>query len=147
MFLTVSDPVGLGFVTSLSHPGGASTGFANFEPSLGAKWLQLLKELAPETKRVGIAYNPRFALSSEAAYLPSIRQAVIESGVTLDVRQVSENSEVERLVSDLSRQGSSGLIVIPDNSITARNEWLVALTNDHRLPTVIPTHTFRKAAA
>jgi putative ABC transport system substrate-binding protein len=66
IFVSVSDPVELNFVTSLSHPGGNITGFANFEPTMGGKWLELLKEMVPGVARVAFIFNPTTAPISES---------------------------------------------------------------------------------
>jgi ABC-type uncharacterized transport system substrate-binding protein len=65
VFMSVSDPVGLGFIASLAHPGGNITGFANYEPEIGGKWLQLLKEIAPAVTRVLLLFNPTTAPFNE----------------------------------------------------------------------------------
>lgn len=74
LFLQVSDPVGGGFVTSLDHPGGNATGFTNFEPSMGSKWLETLKEIAPGVERVGFIFNP--ATSAHVGFVRSAGRGV-----------------------------------------------------------------------
>src|SRR4029077_13385366 len=97
VFVAVSEPVAQGFVASLSHPGGNMTGLSNLEPSVGAKWIGLIKEIAPQVKRVAFMYNPdnpgsrvtfqtaqsaAKALSLELAYSPVSRLSYVEAAIT-----------------------------------------------------------------
>jgi putative ABC transport system substrate-binding protein len=94
VFAQVSDPVGAGFVASLAHPGGNITGFALFEFAVGAKWLELLKQVAPSVSRVAVIYDP--ATPSAAGFLPLIEAAGRSFGVDVFVHSVRDTNEIER---------------------------------------------------
>jgi ABC-type uncharacterized transport system substrate-binding protein len=82
VFVTVADPMAQGLIASLAHPGGNATGFTNFEFSLGSKWLETLKELAPQTKRVGLLLNP------PNPTIPLFLEPIRSSGISFDVEPV-----------------------------------------------------------
>jgi putative tryptophan/tyrosine transport system substrate-binding protein len=93
VFAQVSDPVGAGFVTSLAHPGGNITGFALFEFAIGAKWLELLKQIAPSVTRAAVIYDP--ATPSATGFLPLIAAAGRSLGVDVFVSAVRDTGEIE----------------------------------------------------
>jgi putative ABC transport system substrate-binding protein len=134
VFVNVADPVGAGFVDSLSQPGGNATGFTQFEYSLSGKWLELLKEIAPGVKRVGVI--------RDAAQTSGIGQfAVIQSvapSVGVDVRpiNVSDASEIERVVAAFSRSPNGGLVVTSSAFAVRHRELIIALASRHKLPAV-----------
>ena len=97
VFAFVGDPVGSGFVQSLSRPGGNLTGFANFENSIGGKWLELVRELAPKTKRVGFIYTPSAA--PNVGFFHAAQTAATSSGVTLIPLPANNRIDIERNVS------------------------------------------------
>jgi len=141
VFLSVSDPVGLGFVASLAHPGGNITGFANYEPAIGGKWLQLLKEIAPGVARVALLFNPQTAPFNE-----SILQTLEAAARTIDVRvtaaRVGDAAELARAVVAMAGEPGAGLIVGPDNFTSQHHERIIALAAEYRLPAVYPLRLF-----
>jgi putative tryptophan/tyrosine transport system substrate-binding protein len=134
VFVLVGDPVGSGFITSLAHPGGNVTGFMHFEPAMGGKWLEMLKELTPGVTRAlalplpEVKANVEFVHAAEAAG-PTYKIAVSSANV--------HNAEdIERAVTAFGAEPNGGLIVLP-NPVTSINRKLVAeLALRHRLPTV-----------
>jgi putative tryptophan/tyrosine transport system substrate-binding protein len=109
VFTTVSEPVTQGIVESLAHPGGNITGFSNLEPTLGAKWLQLLKEIAPRVKRVAIVVNPQvFPLSVE--FSRSAEAAAPKFAVEAVMAPVHDTSEIEAVMTTLGGTSEAGLI-------------------------------------
>jgi putative ABC transport system substrate-binding protein len=138
VFITVSDPIGLGFVKSLSRPGGNATGFINFEPSFGGKWLEILKEIAPNIKRVGVIYNPATAPRAGLTYLPAVQTAAQNYQVEVVSANVRSESEIDAVLSDLGREPGGGLVVVLDNFITGRTSLMVSLLARYRLPAVHP---------
>jgi len=138
VFITVSDPIGLGFVTSISHPGGNATGFINFEPSFGGKWLEILKETAPDVKRVAVIYNPATAPRAGLTYLPAVQAAAERYQIKVVSAHVRSESDIEAVLSDLGREPGGGLVVVPDNFITGRTPLMVSLLARYRLPAVHP---------
>jgi putative tryptophan/tyrosine transport system substrate-binding protein len=99
VFVSVSDPVGAGFVDSLARPGGNITGFINVENSTGGKWLELLKEITPAVKRVGIMFNPDTASGGGRYFLYSFEAAAAALDVKTIVTPVRNPSEIEKVIS------------------------------------------------
>src|SRR5262245_25039622 len=132
VFVNVADPVGSGFVESLARPGGNATGFIPFEPGIGAKWLELLKEIAPGVTRVAVLRDITLGLSQLGAI-----QAVAPSfGVELRAIGVREANEIERDVAAFARYPNGGLIVTASTSAAVYRLWITMLAARHRLPTV-----------
>ena len=123
VFVFVGDPVGSGFITSLPQPGGNVTGFANFENSIGGKWLEILTELAPKTKRVGFIYNP--LAPPNIGFLRAAEAAAPSLGVKVFPLPVHDAPEIERAVTAFSAEPNSGLIVAP-HAVTLGSRALIA---------------------
>jgi putative ABC transport system substrate-binding protein len=123
VFANVGDPVATGLVARLDRPGGNTTGFANFEASLGGKWLELLSEIAPGLKRAAIMFNPDAIPVS--AYMPSIEAAARSLKVVPIITPVHSDVEIEAAIIDLGREPLSGLVVMPD-----------AFNIEHRVPII-----------
>jgi putative ABC transport system substrate-binding protein len=141
VFVQVSDPVGSGFVASLAHPGGNTTGFTTFEETVSAKWLELLKEAAPRMIRVAIIRNPATASASE--YLMGALEAVAPSlGVKLTTVSTRDAAEIDRAFDAFAGESIDGLIVMPDPITLVHREQIVALAARHRLPAVYPFRYF-----
>ena len=135
VFVNVSDPIGSGFVASLAHPGGAITGFISNEPTLGGKWPELLKEIAPGVARVGFMFNPDTAPYAEA-FLRQAEVAARSLGVELIASRVHNDAEIERAITALASAPGGGLIVLPEATTNARSELIIALAARHRLPAI-----------
>jgi putative ABC transport system substrate-binding protein len=136
VFAVVGDPVGSGFVGSLARPGGNATGFMNFEYGLSAKWLELLKQVAPRTLRAGILRDPTVSSAiGQLGALQSIAPSLAMEVVPIDVREVGE---IERVVTSSVLAPGSGMIVLPGGLMAARRELVIALAARHRLPTIYP---------
>src|SRR6266699_1304233 len=112
IFTNVSDPVGSGFVASLPRPGGNVTGFINMEASLGGKWLELLKEIAPRVVRVAFLFNPETATYAEY-YLKTLKIAAASLAVEAIAAPVHNISELESTIAAQARESNCGLIVMP----------------------------------
>jgi putative ABC transport system substrate-binding protein len=135
VFTVVSEPVAQGFVRSLAHPGGNTTGFTAMEPSIGGKWLQLLKEIAPRVTRVALVFNPeasRFGLLSS----PSAEAAARKFGVVLAVTQIHDRAEIEPVMTKLASEPGGGLIFPTDSFINTHRRLVVELAARYRLPAV-----------
>src|SRR5262245_38128784 len=139
VFVNVSDPVGLGFVDSLAHPSANITGFTNFEFSIGGKWLELLKDMAPHVTRVGVVFNP-LATASSKFFLNSLEAAAPSFKVELAAPPSHDDSDVERLMRSLGPGG--GVIVLPDAFTSGHSEKIVDLANRHSLPVAYPFRFF-----
>jgi ABC-type uncharacterized transport system substrate-binding protein len=133
VFLSVTDPVGQSLVASLAHPGGNITGFAVFEVSLGTKWMDALKQIAPGLKRVATIYNPKTA-PYYRLYLRAIEQAASSFAVEPIAIEVHDDAEIERAISTLARELNGGLIVMPDTFNMVHRRTTIALAARHRLP-------------
>jgi len=114
VFAMVADPVGSGFVASLSRPGGQVTGFATLEDSLAGKWLELLKEIAPRVERIVFLFDPKAATFAEY-YLTPLKTAGASSGVQVIVAPVHDVSELELIIATHARESNTGLIAMPDS--------------------------------
>jgi putative tryptophan/tyrosine transport system substrate-binding protein len=135
VFTVVSDPVAQGFVESLAHPGGNITGFSNFEPNIGSKWLQLLKEIAPSIAHVGVLFNPRTS-PYNALWMQSIETAAPGFGVSAAQLSVQDDEDIRRAIDILGTKSGSGLIVPSDSFTFGRAPMIASLAANSRLPAV-----------
>jgi putative tryptophan/tyrosine transport system substrate-binding protein len=135
-----SDPVLDGLVPSLAHPGGNLTGFYVFEPSLGAKLLELLKEIAPHLARVAILSNPD---ANPASWLASAVAAGPKFAVEVVSAPLCDSNEIEAAMTQWGREPNFGLIVVPDPATNAHRKLINRLAMRHRLPVI---HALRAAA-
>ena len=141
VFISVSDPVGSGFVKELARPGGTVTGFANFQPSMGSKWLEKLHEIAPEVERVGLLLHPE---PPNIGYLQSAQEAAPLLKVKLTDLRVHDRSEIESALADFAGQPHGGLIVAPNFVSFANSSVIVALAARYKLPSIYPFAFFAK---
>jgi len=135
VFVVVSEPVTQGFVESLAHPGGNITGFTNLEPTLGAKWLELLKEIAPSVTRVALMSNPDIAPYT-ILFSRSAEAAAQKIDVALIAAPVHEPAEIEAVLTMLGRQPGSGLVLFPDLFTTAHRKLIFDLAARYRVPAI-----------
>jgi ABC-type uncharacterized transport system substrate-binding protein len=137
IFVVVTDPIGSGFVASLPHPGGNVTGFIDLEGSLGAKWPQLLKEIAPRVARIAFLFNPAMAPYAEY-YLAPFKAAAASLAVEASAAPVHDASELEPVIAAAARAGDGGLVVMPDAFTNVHREQITSLALRYRLPVVYP---------
>jgi putative ABC transport system substrate-binding protein len=140
VFVQVVDAVGQGFVENLARPAGNITGLSHFEAEMGGKWLEILKEVAPQVRRVAMLYNPRSAAegAGSAIFLRSfetIASALAVRPVALPVREMTE---VERSLAAFAAEPNGGLLVPPDIFNTTHRQEIIALAARHRLPAIYP---------
>jgi putative tryptophan/tyrosine transport system substrate-binding protein len=144
VFTTVSDPVGAGFVQSLSHPGGNATGFINIESSVGGKWLQLLKDVMPQVTRVTVLFNPG-AAPQAYYYRRTIEAAATPMAIKTRIALVSDIAATEREILATAQDPGAGLIIGPD-AFTFTNRYQIAqLANSAKVPAVYPTTPYAAA--
>jgi putative ABC transport system substrate-binding protein len=141
VFISVSDPVGSGFIKELAHPSGNVTGFANFQPSMGSKWLEKLREIAPQLDRVGLVFHPE---PPNFGYLKSAQAAAPALNVDLIELSVHDRIEIERTLATFAGDAHSGLIVAPNVVTFANSLLIVALAAQYRLPAIYPFAYFAK---
>ena len=136
VFAFVTDPVSSGLVTSLGAPGANVTGFTNFEFAVGGKWLELLKEVAPQVAKVALIFNPK--TTPYLGYLRSIEASAPSFGVELTVHGVSDADEIERAITATGTQSNGGLIIFPDLFTAAHHQLIIAVAARNRVPAVYP---------
>jgi putative ABC transport system substrate-binding protein len=140
VFVVVSDPVAAGYVDSLARPGGSATGFMNFEYSMGGKWLELLKEIAPGVTRVAVPRDPTqggstAALAALQAVAPSLRVEV----APVNMRDAPE---IERAIAAFARAPNGGLIVAAGGRTLLHRESIITLAARHKLPAIYSNRSF-----
>jgi len=132
VFVTAADPVGAGVVDSLARPGGNATGFLAFDYSISAKWLELLKEITPSLRRVGVIRNP--TITAAVGQFAAIQTAAPSLGVEVSALNVHDLGEVERVIGDFARGTNGGLIVTASVLALTGRSLIVALAAKHKLP-------------
>jgi putative ABC transport system substrate-binding protein len=135
VFATVTDPVGSGFVASLARPGGNVTGFTLVEPTMAAKWVELLKEIAPRVNRVAMLFNPATATYADY-FLKPFKAAAPSFAVAAIAAPVRDMSELESVVAAQTREPNGGLIVMPDSFTDAHRVEIISLVARYHLPAV-----------
>jgi putative ABC transport system substrate-binding protein len=141
IFVLVADPVGSGFVTNLSRPGGNVTGFTPIVGSLGGKWVELLKDIAPRLTRVTLLFNPPTATFVES-YLSPFKAAAAARGMEALVAPVHDMPEVEHLLATQAREPNNGLVVIPDVFTVNHRAEIISLAARFRVPAVYWSRSF-----
>jgi len=140
VFTYVIDPIGAGFIDSFTRPGGNLTGLMAYEPSVVGKWLQMLKEIAPKTKRVALLGNPK-----TAPYYDYLLQAAQAAAPSLGIEAVpgrieNDAADIERAIAAVAGAPNSAVIVLPENATATHYKLIITLTARNRLPAV---HNFK----
>jgi putative ABC transport system substrate-binding protein len=135
VFAVVSDPVGAGFVASLPRPGGNVTGFINIEATMGGKWLELLKEIAPRLRRVAIMFNPDTAAGGGAYYLGPFEAAARSLAVEPTQARVHGDAEIEAAIAALGRE-QAGLVVMDDSFTSIHRGTIIAQAARNKVPAI-----------
>jgi len=135
VFVIVSDPVGSGFVQSLARPGKNATGFSYLESPLVGKWVELLREIAPQVTRVAMMFNPDTAAYA-GYYMRPFEAAARSAGMEPIGAPVRDDAEIENAIAALARNTSGGLIVMPDVYVVSSRATINRLVLRHRIPTV-----------
>jgi putative ABC transport system substrate-binding protein len=141
VFVSVSDPVGQGFVASLDRPGGHITGFTAFEFSMGGKWVELLKEIAPSIQRVAIVFNPKTA-PYFSLFVRSIQMAAVSFGVEAVATPVHDLAEIESVITAFAHEPNRGLICPSDSFTSIHRKPIIALAERHAIPAVFSWREF-----
>ena len=134
VFIGISDPEGAGIITNLARPGGNMTGFANFEPSIGGKWLQMLKEIAPHLTRVGVLRIPKTLVR----ILQSIQDAAASSSMEAVDCPVLDDPGIRAAIRAFDGQPGIGLIVLPDPILVTFRSSIFELAANQHHPTIYP---------
>src|SRR6516162_7872259 len=135
VFAWVSDPVGQGFVASVSHPGGNLTGFSNFDPDIGTKWLQVLKDVAPSVAHVTVMFNPRTS-PYNVLWKQTIEQAAPGFQVSVSQAPVQSDEDIRNAIVGLGTKPGSGLLVPSDSFTYQRMAMIAALAIGNQVPAI-----------
>jgi putative ABC transport system substrate-binding protein len=140
VFVNVADPVGAGFIDSLARPGGNATGFVNFEYNLSGKWLELLKEIAPNVTRVAVLRDP--AITAGIGQFTIIQAVAPSLGMEVISVNVRDATEIERAVTAFARSQNGGLIATSSALTLVHRDLIFKLAARHRLPAVYSRRRF-----
>jgi putative tryptophan/tyrosine transport system substrate-binding protein len=135
VFALAADPVSQGIVETLAHPGGNITGFSSFEFSMGGKWLEMFREIAPNIRRVALVFNPETAPYMES-FLRSVQTTATSFGIEVISAPVHDVAEMERVLAQLAREPGSGLMFPPDVLTSIRIESIPAVVAQYGLPAI-----------
>jgi putative ABC transport system substrate-binding protein len=144
VFVGVADPVKQGFVESLARPGGIITGFGVEEPAMGAKWAELLKEIAPEIRHITVIFNPDTAPYGRM-FIPSIQAVFPNRQDAINVATVRNENEIEQAIAAAAKRPDSGLIFFPDSFLTPRRKLVVGVVAKHNMPAIYAISPFAKS--
>jgi putative ABC transport system substrate-binding protein len=135
VFVAVSEPVINGFVPSLAHPGGNATGFSNLEPSIGGKWLEILKGIAPRMSRVSVMFNLTTGITTDL-FFRAVEAASPRFAVQTVKSDIHSLEEIEAAMTNLGSEGTSGLIFPPEPFTLQNSKPIVELASRYRLPAI-----------
>jgi len=134
VFTLITDPVGAGYVDSLAHPGGNATGFTVFDYSIGGKWLELLKEIAPRVTRVAVLRE--LAVAAGPAQFSAAQTVAPSLGMELRPVDTRDAGEIERAITAFARGSNGGLLVTGSSSASLHRKLIIGLAAQYRLPAV-----------
>jgi len=140
VFAAATDPVGLGIVQDLAHPGGNTTGFLTAEFGFGAKWLELLKEISPSIQQVLVVTDPDNP--SAAAQFAAIQSLSPSMGVNIRLVGLNDNALVERAIAELAHSGNGGIIALRLSEVISQRKLIINLATRYRLPAIYPLRIF-----
>jgi putative ABC transport system substrate-binding protein len=141
VIVTVADPMASGFVTNVGRPGGNVTGFALYEPSMGGKWLELLKRIAPGVTRVALLFNPTTSVPIKF-YMASIQAAASSFTVQASAAPVHAQDEIEGVIAALAGNPGAGIIAMPDLFNTINRDVIIKWTARYRIPAIYFLRSF-----
>jgi putative ABC transport system substrate-binding protein len=143
VFTQTPDPVGAGFVASLAHPGGNATGFVIWEYGMGAKWLELLKQIAPRVERAAVLRNP--LTPQGIGQFGAIQSVAPSLGVEISPINMHDVGEVERDVAAFAENSNGALIVTGSGFAIVHRKLIITLAARYKLPAIYPLRTFVRA--
>jgi len=142
VFAVVADPIGSGFVQTFARPGGNVTGFQNYEFTMVGKWVQMLKEIAPQVQRVAFVYNPT---TTPPGFLRSLETLAPSMSVQLLAAPVHDAAEIDSTLAAIAREPGGGFLVLPDIFMIANRAQIIELAAQHRLPAVYASNLWTTA--
>ncbi|MFL6796576.1 MAG: ABC transporter substrate-binding protein [Xanthobacteraceae bacterium] len=134
VFANVTDPVGGSLVASLARPGGNATGFLSSEFGFGGKWLELLKEVAPQLSRAAVLRDP--AIASQIGQFGGIQSLAPSLGIELRPVDAADDGDIERALAAFATQPNGGIIAMANAAVIRHRRLIIALAARHRLPAV-----------
>jgi putative ABC transport system substrate-binding protein len=140
VFISVSDPIGSGFIASLARPGGNLTGLLLYEDGITGKWFAMLKEIAPRLERAALVANPK--TTNYDYFLRSAKTVAPSLAIELVPSPIENAADIERVIEYFARVANGGLVVLPDNTAITHRDLIIALAARHRLPAVYSTRLF-----
>jgi putative ABC transport system substrate-binding protein len=140
VFVSVSDPIGAGFVASLARPGGNLTGLLQYEEGIAGKWLAMLKEIAPRLARAALVANPK--TTAYDYFLRTAKTAAASLTIELVPNPVETTADIERAIASVARAPNGGMFLPPDTTTILHRDLIIALAARHRLPAVYPFRVF-----
>jgi len=141
VFCQVFDPVAIGFVKSLNQPGGNMTGVATFSFATGAKWLEVLKALAPGTRRVGVMFSNKTQPYAQPA-IAALKASASRFSMEILETPAHSIADIQRTIDTLSKQNGSALVVLPDTNTLLRRKAIIDRVAKNRLPAIYPFRYF-----
>jgi len=138
VFVSVTDPVGNGYVHNMARPDGNITGFTNFEFTMSSKWLEVLKEISPGIEQVAVVFNPETAAGRGAFFLEPIRTSAPSFAVKIFQAPVENDTDIERVITEFARNPHGGLIVTLDAFTAVHRDAIIAQAAARGLPSVYP---------
>jgi putative tryptophan/tyrosine transport system substrate-binding protein len=145
VFVSVSDPIGSGFVSSMAHPGGNMTGFTILQATITGKYLSLLRDLTSNVTRVALMYNPESVPGAESFFMPSFVDSAAEFKVEPIVATVHSATEIQTAMANLGAQLGGALITVPDNFLSLQRDLIISLAAKYKIPTIYPYRYFAEA--
>jgi putative ABC transport system substrate-binding protein len=143
VFVAVADPVAQGFVASMRQPGGNLTGFSQREFSLGGKWLELLKQVAPSLERAAMVFSPDMAPYFKF-FMGVIQAAALSMGVQVIAVPVRASADIEPALTSFAQQPNGGLILLGDSFVILHNSLIIDLAGRYRMPSIGSGYNFAK---
>ena len=138
VFTNVSDPIGEQFIQSFAHPGGNVTGFTNVEPSMGGKYLQLLKEIAPNVTRAAMIFNPKSAPGGGSYFYGPFKAAASTLSVQPIEGAVQDTADIDNIFATMARSNGGGLVVIGEPFTNLHRAKILELSAQYHVPTICP---------
>jgi putative ABC transport system substrate-binding protein len=145
VFVSVSDPIGSGFVASMARPGGNITGFTILNAGIAGKYVSLLKGIVPQLARVALMYNPDSVPDSGTFFSGAFMEAAAQYKIRPIIAQVHDPAEIENTITKLGGETGSGIVLVPDNFTTVHRELIILLTAQFRIPAIYPYRYFAEA--
>jgi len=139
IFIQAGNPVGSGLVASVARPGGNLTGFTNYIPSMGGKWMELLKEIAPRVERAAALFNPK---THTGQYWGVLEAAAPVAKVTFSKAGVEDSAALARAVEEMASRPGGAFLIMPDAFTMSHRAEIVALMERHRVPATYPYRVF-----